>query len=89
MAPVRTTILTQIMAPHRIELFNALSASPDVDLTVVYLARSDPSRQWDTYEGEMGFRHRVLREHKRVRRGETYVHLTSYLARFVPAVHGL
>src|SRR5262249_1051895 len=79
MAPVRTTIVTSIMAPHRIALFNALAEDPRVDLTVVYLARSDPSRQWDPREEEMRFRYRPLREWGRVRRGEGYVHLTSGL----------
>jgi glycosyltransferase involved in cell wall biosynthesis len=79
MQPVRATILTSIMAPHRIALFNSLAAAPDVDLTVVYLARSDPSRNWDIHEGEMRYRHRILREHLRMRRGESYVHITSGL----------
>lgn len=79
MEPVRATILTSIMAPHRISLFNALAAVEDVDLTVVYLARSDPSRRWAAYEREIRFRHRVLREHARIRRGEAFVHVSSGL----------
>src|SRR6478672_11583795 len=79
MAPLRTTILTSIMAPHRIALFNALDRDPDIDLSVVYLARSDPSRQWQTRESEMRFRHRVLRGWGKVPRGDGYLHITSGL----------
>jgi len=79
MRPVRTTILTSIMAPHRIALFNALAAMDDVDLSVIYLARTDPSRRWESHESEMRFRHHLLREHLRLKRGESYVHLTSGL----------
>src|SRR3954463_12408022 len=79
MQPVRTTILTPIMAPHRIALFNALAAMDDVDLSVIYLARTDPSRRWLSHESDMRFRHRLLREHLRLKRGESYIHLTSGL----------
>jgi glycosyltransferase involved in cell wall biosynthesis len=79
MTRIRTTILTSIMAPHRIPLFNALAEDSQVDLTVVYLARSDPSRQWDVREDEMRFRHRTLHGWGRVRRGDGYVHLTTGL----------
>ena len=79
MEPVRTTILTSIMAPHRISLFNALASVEDIDLSVVYLARSDPSRRWADHEDEMRFRHLVLREHARFRRGEAFVHVNSGL----------
>ena len=79
MEPVRTTILTSIMAPHRISLFNALASFEDIDLSVIYLARSDPSRRWPDYEDEMRFRHLILREHARIRRGEAFVHVNSGL----------
>jgi glycosyltransferase involved in cell wall biosynthesis len=79
MQPVRTTILTSIMAPHRIALFNALANMPELDLTVVYLAQTDPSRHWAANEREMAYRHSVLREHMRFRRGESFIHVTSGL----------
>src|SRR5512132_3824778 len=65
------------MAPHRISLFNELASFEDIDLSVIYLARSDPSRRWPDYEDEMRFRHRVLREHGRIRRGDVFVHVSS------------
>ena len=67
------------MAPHRIAAFNALAADPDLDVEYIYLAESDPSRAWDTHQEEMRFRHRSLRERWQLRRGQSYVHLTSGL----------
>jgi glycosyltransferase involved in cell wall biosynthesis len=79
MEAVRTTLLTSIMAPHRIALFNAMAEMPEIDLTVIYLARTDPSRRWTTAEGEMRYRHGVLRERLRLTRGDSFLHLTSGL----------
>ena len=76
---MRVVLLTSIMAPHRIAPFNALAAMPGIDLTVIYLAVTDPTRTWDTHVEEIRFRHVVLREHARRRRDETYVHLVSGL----------
>jgi glycosyltransferase involved in cell wall biosynthesis len=75
----RVVVLTSIMAPHRIAPFNALAADPDLDVSFVYLARTDPSREWDTFEHEMRFRHRLLHELGRFRRGSSYTHVTTGL----------
>ena len=77
----RVVILTSIMAPHRIAAFNALAADPDLDVEFVYLAHTDPGRHWDTHEDEMRFRHHVLRERGRIRRGSAYLHVTTGLIR--------
>jgi glycosyltransferase involved in cell wall biosynthesis len=79
----RVVILTSIMAPHRIAAFSALAAEPDLDVVYVYLAETDPSRAWETYEQEMRFRYRKLRERWRVRRPFSYVHVTSGLVRML------
>jgi glycosyltransferase involved in cell wall biosynthesis len=68
------------MAPHRIASFNALVEDPDLDVVVVYLTETDPSRAWGTHETDMRFRNRVLQERWRVRRGDSYLHLTTGLA---------
>jgi glycosyltransferase involved in cell wall biosynthesis len=67
------------MAPHRIAAFNALADDPDLDVVYVYLTETDPSRAWETHEGDMRFRHRVLHERWRMRRGDSYLHLTTGL----------
>jgi len=57
----RLVILTEIISPYRIPLFNALASNPDVDLHVIFLAETDPGlRQWRVYKEEIRFSHQVL-----------------------------
>jgi glycosyltransferase involved in cell wall biosynthesis len=58
---VKIALLTEIPAPFRIPLFNALAARNDVDLRVLFLAREDPRRRhYRVYESEFAFDWRVL-----------------------------
>jgi glycosyltransferase involved in cell wall biosynthesis len=54
----RVVLLTEIPAPYRIPLFNALAAR--LDLEVVFLARRNPERPYELHEEELLFRWRVL-----------------------------
>jgi len=57
----RLVILTEIISPYRIPLFNALAQHADVDLHVVFLAETDPGlRQWQVYKEEIRFSYQVL-----------------------------
>ena len=57
----RLVILTEIISPYRIPLFNALAQHPEVDLHVIFLAETDPNlRQWRVYKDEIRFSHQVL-----------------------------
>jgi 1,2-diacylglycerol 3-alpha-glucosyltransferase len=57
----RLVILTEIISPYRIPLFNALALNEDVDLHVIFLAETDPDlRQWPIYKDEIKFSHQVL-----------------------------
>ncbi len=57
----RLVILTEIISPYRIPLFNALAASESVDPYVIFLAENDPGlRQWRVYKDEIRFRYEVL-----------------------------
>jgi len=57
----RLVILTEIISPYRLPLFNALARRQDVDLHVIFLAETDPSlRQWRVYKEEIKFSHQVL-----------------------------
>ena len=59
---LRLVILTEIISPYRIPLFNALARNPEVDLHVIFLAETDPTlRQWRVYTEEIRFSHQVLR----------------------------
>jgi glycosyltransferase involved in cell wall biosynthesis len=68
-APARIALLTEIPAPYRIPLFNALADTRDVDLRVLFLAEHDPRREYRVYEEEFHFDRRVLRGVGAVARG--------------------
>jgi glycosyltransferase involved in cell wall biosynthesis len=54
-------ILTEIIAPYRIPVFNALASRTDIDLRVIFLAETDETqRQWHVYKGEIKFSYQVL-----------------------------
>src|SRR5450631_1495673 len=57
----RLVILTEIISPYRIPLFNALAQHAEVDLHVVFLAETDPKlRQWQIYKEEIHFSYQIL-----------------------------
>jgi glycosyltransferase involved in cell wall biosynthesis len=57
----KTVILTEIIAPYRIPVFNALARRADLDLHVIFLAETDAAtRQWRVYKDEIRFSHQVL-----------------------------
>ena len=57
----RLVVLTEIVAPYRIPVFNALALRAGLDLHVVFLAETDEAlRQWPVYKDEIFFSHQVL-----------------------------
>jgi glycosyltransferase involved in cell wall biosynthesis len=57
----RLVILTEIIAPYRIPVFNALAELSEIDLHVIFLSATDPSlRQWRVYTEEIRFSHEIL-----------------------------
>jgi glycosyltransferase involved in cell wall biosynthesis len=57
----RVVILTEIIAPYRIPVFNALAARDDVDPHIIFFSETDPSlRQWRVYKEEIRFSYEVL-----------------------------
>jgi glycosyltransferase involved in cell wall biosynthesis len=57
----RVVLLTEIIAPYRIPVFNALARHEALDLHVIFLAETDKKlRQWDIYKNEIRFSHQVL-----------------------------
>jgi 1,2-diacylglycerol 3-alpha-glucosyltransferase len=58
---IRLVLLSEIIAPYRIPVFNALARHADIDLHVIFLAESDPElRQWLIYKDEIRFSYEVL-----------------------------
>ena len=57
----KIVILTEIIAPYRIPVFNALAHWDGVDLHVIFLAETDKAvRQWHIYTDEIRFSYEVL-----------------------------
>jgi glycosyltransferase involved in cell wall biosynthesis len=57
----RLAIITEIISPYRIPLFNALSQRSDIELHVIFLAENDPGlRQWQVYKEEIRFSYEIL-----------------------------
>jgi glycosyltransferase involved in cell wall biosynthesis len=63
---LRLTLITEIIAPYRIPVFNALAARDDIDLHVLFLAESDVGlRKWLVYKNEIQFSYQVLPSRRR------------------------
>lgn len=61
----RLVIITEIISPYRIPLFNALADRGDIDLHVVFLSETDPGlREWKVYKDEIKFSYQVLRSRR-------------------------
>lgn len=57
----RLVILTEIISPYRIPLFNDLATHPEIDLHVIFLAETDTTlRAWQVYKDEIRFSYEVL-----------------------------
>jgi glycosyltransferase involved in cell wall biosynthesis len=57
----RVLVLSEIIAPYRIPVFNALAKNEGVNLHVVFLAETHAGlRQWRVYKDEIAFSHEVL-----------------------------
>jgi 1,2-diacylglycerol 3-alpha-glucosyltransferase len=57
----RVLILSEIISPYRIPVFNALAQHERVDLHVVFLSETDAGlRQWPVYKDEINFSYEVL-----------------------------
>ena len=57
----RVVILTEIISPYRIPLFNALVQVEGIDPYVIFLSETDPAlRQWRVYKEEIRFPYCVL-----------------------------
>jgi glycosyltransferase involved in cell wall biosynthesis len=56
----RIALLTEIPAPYRIPLFNALATAAGIRLRVLFLAERDPRREYTVYEQEFQFDRDVL-----------------------------
>ena len=57
----RVVIITELIAPYRIPVFNALARRKGIDLHVIFLSENDcTQRQWRVYGDEIRFSYQVL-----------------------------
>ncbi len=57
----RLVVITEIIAPYRVPVFNVLAVHPEIDLHVIFLAETDPTqRQWLVPTEEIHFSYQVL-----------------------------
>jgi len=76
----RIAILTEIISPYRIPVFNALAKHEGIDLKVIFLSETDPIlRQWRVYKDEIRFSYEVLPSW-RIRVGGLHFLLNTRLA---------
>lgn len=62
----RLVLITEIIAPYRVPVFNALASRDDIDLHVLFLSETDPSlRDWDVPRAEIRFSYEILRSFRR------------------------
>lgn len=62
----RLVLITEIISPYRIPVFNALARQQGIDLHVIFLAETDPTtRGWFVYKDEIRFSYEVLRSWRR------------------------
>jgi glycosyltransferase involved in cell wall biosynthesis len=82
---MRLALVTEIIAPYRIPVFNELANHPEIDLNVIFLAETDPSlRQWQVYKDEIRFDYEVLPSWRR-RIGQYKVLLNTGVGRCLRA----
>lgn len=66
---VRVALLTEIPAPFRVPLFNALAAEPGIELLVLFLGDRDPKRPYRVYANEFRYESKILPHRDLVVRG--------------------
>ncbi len=84
----RVVIITEIIAPYRIPVFNALARLPEIDLHVIFLAETDSAQwKWRVYKEEIQFSYEVLRSWRGRVAGNTFLFnwgVSAALKRFLP-----
>jgi glycosyltransferase involved in cell wall biosynthesis len=61
----KLVVLTEIISPYRIPVFNCLARIEGIDLHVIFLAENDPeTRSWLVYKNEIQFSYEVLHSYR-------------------------
>lgn len=57
---IRAAIVTEVISPYRVPVFNALADDPRIDLEVIFLAETARIREWRVSREGIRFRYNVL-----------------------------
>ena len=57
---IRVALLTEIISPYRVPVFNQLASDPRIQLQVLFLAETEDRRRWRVPKSEIRFPFRVL-----------------------------
>lgn len=57
---MKVALLTEIISPYRVPVFNALASQPQIDLTVLFAAETSRIRQWTVPKEAIRFAYEVL-----------------------------
>ena len=57
---MRVALLTEIISPYRIPVFNHLAKLPGIDLTVLFSSETEAHRKWENLKDGIEFKYEVL-----------------------------
>lgn len=57
---IKTVLITEIMSPYRIPVFNEIARRPKIKFTVFFLAETEPERFWRVEKEKIKFNYEVL-----------------------------
>jgi len=57
---LRVAILTEIISPYRIPVFNQLATYPEIDLKVIFASETEARRHWHVQKEQIQFSYEVL-----------------------------
>jgi len=58
---IKAAIITEIISPYRVPVFNHLAADPRIDLEFLFLSETVPIRSWGVPKEKIDFSYRVLK----------------------------
>ena len=79
---MKVIIITNIISPYRVPLFNILAQGIDVDLKVIFLAEKEANRNWQILKDKINFEYLILPGvHKFISSKEIPIHINWGLLR--------
>jgi len=58
---MKLILITNIISPYSIPVFNSLGGTDNLDFEVIFLAKTDSNRKWKIYKEEINFNYKILK----------------------------